>query len=329
MVTIYKSVAIVAILATSTILGVTSSDFFSGHSVTFLGEPANKPNAFKQQGLTILRPIVTRNEFAMAHATYYERPVYIKCPSANRRHYQEYKTYEVLKSAEKPLEDAGISGRDFIARSLCDFPWNDKYCYVVPNQCEKTINEYTWGMSAEQKAETLPKLFNQVLEGLSYMHLARLSHNAIEPQNICVNRQVDNSVNILIHNFEHTSRLVYLSENKVQPDRALYTPYLFIAPPESAARNTYDLRKSDTWSVGITLYQVLSATAPRPGQLPDELPLEFFYKREGTRSVSMKRAKEVLIILTPLIDRMRFLLTDDPELRPTPLQYIRKYGTVN
>jgi hypothetical protein len=66
----------------------------------------------------------------------------------------------------------------------------------------------------------------------------------------------------MIRNFRHASALTYLSHDKVQAGYIWENRELFIEPPEHVHK-IYDLRKLDTWDVGITLYRVLSATPPK------------------------------------------------------------------
>jgi hypothetical protein len=71
----------------------------------------------------------------------------------------------MFKLVDTLRENIASPGRAFIAEPLHDFRWDDKHCYVILMQCDMTIDEYTENMSAKEKADELPRLFYQILEG--------------------------------------------------------------------------------------------------------------------------------------------------------------------
>ena len=98
------------------------------------------------------------------------------------------------------------------------------------------------------------KYFQQIINGVEYIHLSNITHRDLKPENILLD---DNNKRIVITDFG----LSILSEKY---NNELTTPCgtLSYAPPEILLGNKYNGIYSDIWSCGIILYVMLVGNLP-------------------------------------------------------------------
>lgn len=117
------------------------------------------------------------------------------------------------------------------------------------------------GILSENKAS---KLMKNVLKGLKYMHSLNIMHRDIKPDNILFrSKTISDDTQVVLADFG------LATFNNVE--RYIFprcgTPG-FVAPEVALAQNPtdhYDL-KCDLYSIGVTLYYILTGSMPYPGK---------------------------------------------------------------
>ncbi|OHT05984.1 CAMK family protein kinase [Tritrichomonas foetus] len=130
--------------------------------------------------------------------------------------------------------------------------------YVIMEYC---LNGELFKLMADNgKLDDLlsKRMFKQITEGLLYLHTKGIAHRDIKPENIFV----DKSNNAKIGDFglcHHTCLL-----NNTSVDVLLETPCgsPFYAAPEVIEGIPYDGKASDSWSLGVVLFTMVTCTLP-------------------------------------------------------------------
>ena len=104
--------------------------------------------------------------------------------------------------------------------------------------------------------EAIP-IFKQALLGLGYAHRSGVIHRDIKPSNIMLNTQG------IVKVMDFGIAKVMGNRGMTRTGTQLGTPYYM--PPEVVMNNPVDIR-SDVYSLGVTLYEMLSAHVPFPGE---------------------------------------------------------------
>jgi serine/threonine protein kinase len=124
----------------------------------------------------------------------------------------------------------------FIIMEYC--PYGDLCKFILQNKTVTELQTKYW--------------LKQILEGLSYVHTQGVVHRDLKPENLLL----DGNGRIKLSDFG-VSRFVN-SEGLV--DTPCGSPY-YLAP-DCVLGTSYDGRKSDLWSLGVTLYAMLTGVLP-------------------------------------------------------------------
>jgi len=141
-------------------------------------------------------------------------------------------------------------------------------------------------------------LFRQVLDGVDHLHKLGIAHRDLKTANILLSRckTVAKLADFgLSNSFGETKRL---STKCGSPS---------YVPPELLSEDSYNASSSDIWSLGITLYAMLSSSLPFTGLTRKEL-----YK--AIKSVSLKLPMSISLSARDLLSK---LLHKDPSSRIT------------
>ncbi|NP_001242199.1 CBL-interacting serine/threonine-protein kinase 1-like [Glycine max] len=144
------------------------------------------------------------------------------------------------------------------------------------------------------------KLFQQLIDGVSYCHTKGVFHRDLKLENVLV----DNKGNIKITDFGLSALPQHLREDGLLHTTCGSPNYV---APEVLANKGYDGATSDTWSCGVILYVIL------PGHLPfDDRNLVVLYQKIFKGDVQIPKW------LTPGARNMiRRILDPNPETRIT------------
>ena len=162
-------------------------------------------------------------------------------------------------------------------------------------------------------------IIKQILSVLAYMHKYNITHGNLKPDNIIVEKVINDNVYIKVINF---SSCDYLSNTNHECSVSI--PY-YIAP--EAINGVYN-EKSDIWSCGFILYFLLVGFPPVNSKSSKEL-LEAINKGEY-----LIRIKESKLISREAIDLVDKMLMKDYNLRISALnclenQFLNKIKTSN
>lgn len=153
------------------------------------------------------------------------------------------------------LFDGGIDdqGRPFLVMELVD---------GVPIDAAPAVQRLRRDGPTDAAIAAVVELFVAVVEAVAFAHLQGVLHRDLKPGNILVDR--DGMPRVLDFGLARVITGGVLAASSQSLD-AGFVGTLAYASPEQARGDTVDLR-SDVWSLGVILYQLLS------GSLPFELP---------------------------------------------------------
>lgn len=147
----------------------------------------------------------------------------------------------------------------------------------------------------------------QTLEVLAEAHSRGIVHRDLKPSNLFVAARADGSSFVKVLDFGLAKAEIGEGKKLTQKDTILGTPY-YISPEQFRSSSTVDSR-SDLWSLGVILYEMLSGKRPFTGRSPGEVLTAIF---EGIPRSVRERRPDVPAEMEEII---RKLLTRDVERR--------------
>ncbi len=142
----------------------------------------------------------------------------------------------------------------------------------------------------------------QTLEAIAEAHSRGIVHRDLKPSNLFIAMRSDGSSVVKVLDFGLAKADMTEGRKLTQKDTILGTPY-YISPEQFRSSSTVDSR-SDLWSLGVILYEMLSGKRPFTGRSPGEVLTAIF---EGIpRSVRERRPDvpaEVEAIVRKLLTR--------------------------
>lgn len=136
--------------------------------------------------------------------------------------------------------------------SLLDVVFDANLIYLVMEYC---FNGELFQVIADQRKldENLArKMFNQIVDGIAYIHARDVAHRDLKPENILL----DHEMNAKIADFG----LCHSVDSKQLLKTPCGSPYY--APPEIICNQPYDGKRSDLWSLGVVLYTMVTGSLP-------------------------------------------------------------------
>ncbi|HAT12758.1 MAG TPA: serine/threonine protein kinase, partial [Microcoleaceae bacterium UBA11344] len=135
------------------------------------------------------------------------------------------------------------------------------------------------GLMSRQKLEVITclKLGIQLIKTLEYLHLQKLIHKDIKPSNIIINTQTGV---VKLTDFGIASRLS--KENpQINNFNSITGTFAYMSPEQTGRMNrTLDYR-TDFYSLGVTLYEMLTGQLP----FPSNDPLEIVYSHIASQAI--------------------------------------------
>lgn len=192
--------------------------------------------------------------------------------------------------------------------SLLDVVFDANLIYLVMEYC---FNGELFQVIADQgKLEEglARKMFNQIVDGLTYVHARDIAHRDLKPENILL----DHDMNAKITDFGFC--------HPVDSKQLLKTPCgsPYYAPPEIICNQPYDGKRSDLWSLGVVLYTMV--TGALPWQDGNQVQL---YQQIMDARFTIPRT------LSPTLrDLISRLMRADPNDRPT-IEEVKKHPWLN
>jgi serine/threonine-protein kinase len=129
----------------------------------------------------------------------------------------------------------------------------------------------------------------QACEGLDEAHRAGIVHRDIKPSNLFLTRRPNGTpcIKILDFGISKSVRMLHASESmNATSDHAVFGTPLYMAPEQMRAARDVDAR-ADLWSLGASLYELLSGTVPFPAE--SIIALAYRIANEGAPSLRQKR----------------------------------------
>ncbi|RKP27646.1 kinase-like domain-containing protein [Syncephalis pseudoplumigaleata] len=347
---------LLALAAISPSIHATPIGFTPGsNGAPFISAPLNAPNAFNVPTLVIRKWIAQGPMLVLGNAQYRNVPAFFKCSREASASGNEEKAFNLLLRAEKSLRGAAAMGKEFIARPMYAFkPPQGGYCTVYTYGGDMTLDALLRRQTPANKLRYLPVILDQMLQGLAYMHRAGVAHNDIKPQNVMVTVARTGGVKITIIDYDLGLEIKTPVIHINKPITVRGQTMGFRAPEGQIPNASIDGRKSDAWSVGATIYNLLTVTdtlgfdyskkrdqwmsyiaAATPGSLPAPAA-----SRSPARSPTLPRVSPITpanyrtfgaypapttpqgAAFAQLLFKMDVLLTRDPRYRPNPQEML-------
>jgi serine/threonine-protein kinase len=155
-----------------------------------------------------------------------------------------------------------------------------------------------------QEAGVVVDLMLQACEGIAEAHAMGIVHRDIKPSNFFVTRRIDGTQLLKILDFGISKSRVSQNMELTGTQTIVGTP-TYMAPEQMKNARTADAR-SDVWSMGVVMYQLMEGRPPYSGQSYAELVLKV-----GTEPVPPMHAK----VQAVLHDTILRCLEKDPGKR--------------
>lgn len=210
---------------------------------------------------------------------------------------------EIIKDQLEELEEMECTNVVKIYEAFED----TNYYYIVMEELRgRNISEYLAMSSKSALTEqTAAQWTKQVLEGLQECHAKGIVHKDIKPSNIMFADEEAKVVKLIDFGLEQN----------YEPDEnaalELYASPAFVAP-ETVTTKKYSA-KSDVWSCGILLYNIIAGKIPYEGKTLKELSEEI----KNTEFTEASFKEPVWQKVSPACKRfIAWMLTKTPEERP-------------
>jgi len=142
----------------------------------------------------------------------------------------------------------------------------------------------------------------QVCNALRHAHAKRIIHRDIKPENI----MITNDGVVKLADLGLAKRIESANDGLTKAGSIFGTPY-YMAPEQ--AKNFSDVdQRSDIYSLGVTLFKMISGRVPFEGRSPIEIMVKAF---DGKRPTLSSLRKDVLPRAEQLVDRMMARLPQD------------------
>ena len=198
-----------------------------------------------------------------------------------------------------------------------DFIELDNSIFIVMEYIDGIpVSEFISQVDSEKRCQSIIKLMNKMLEGLSYAHKHGVIHRDIKPSNILVT--ADSKVKILDFGVSKIDE----SNNVALSSVGMIIGTSCYMSPEQALGLTHDHR-SDIYSLGVLLYQLLSGQLPYDSSqmseydirikiiredipsLPVSLPADYQYLADVIKQATMRNVNHRINTCKEFITRIR------------------------
>jgi len=197
--------------------------------------------------------------------------------------------------------------------TLYDYVEDERGLFLIMEYAEgQPLDEYIQNISGPIPEEKAIPIFAKILEGLNYAHQQGIVHRDIKPSNIIVNPP--EKVKILDFGI---AKILNADKNHTKTGTALGT--VLYMSPEQVEGKILD-HCSDIYSLGVTLFEMLTGKAPYPKNAPSEFEIYQKILQEP-----LPRVKEIYPAIS---DRMQLVIdkatAKSPEKRFKNCEEFRK-----
>lgn len=107
----------------------------------------------------------------------------------------------------------------------------------------------------------------EALEGLAHVHAAGIVHRDLKPSNLFLARRPDGSRAVKLLDFGISKSLVEPQDDRVKvlTGNLVVGSPVYMSPEQVRSARSVDVR-SDIWSLGVTLYELMTGTLPFDGE---------------------------------------------------------------
>ncbi|KAI8049913.1 hypothetical protein BDF22DRAFT_745787 [Syncephalis plumigaleata] len=212
-----------------------------------------------------------------------------------------------LVKATSELRGTALDGSEFIDLPLLAFEHDQRYCYVMPTRCPKSLTNFMLSELIQDRAKALYKLFIQLLRAIAFMHRAQLLMSYFNPEDICVTSGILSKPRIHLRTFTN-SVLLSVIDNM---NNTMDNPYL-----------KAELKKQDSFSIGKAIYKTVSNSTLPEYYNSNHGPMDNFYY-DVIKITPFKPSFGVCEqSLQPLVRMINTLVAHDFSNRPTPEEYL-------
>ncbi|MBH5402594.1 AAA family ATPase [Bradyrhizobium sp. CNPSo 4010] len=180
----------------------------------------------------------------------------------------------VVPAAEHPTQHSlDRLAHEFALKGELDSAWAAKPLELVQNRSRTILvledvggEPLTWLMDAPMEMVSFLRLAIQIAAALSKVHQRGLVHKDIKPANILVNRS-NGSVHLT--GFGIASRRLRERQSPAPPESIAGT-FAYMSPEQTGRMNRSIDSRSDLYSLGVTLYQMVTGSLPFTASDPME-----------------------------------------------------------
>jgi serine/threonine protein kinase len=115
---------------------------------------------------------------------------------------------------------------------------------------------FNYGNRSKQRFDELMNYFNQLLNGIDFMHSKGIAHMDLKLENLMIN--LDSKILKII---DFGDARIFNNNGKICKECGIYGTYEFMAP-EIFKNAEYNPEKVDIWGLGIILYELLYNSIP-------------------------------------------------------------------
>ncbi|KAI9596785.1 kinase-like domain-containing protein [Syncephalis fuscata] len=224
----------------------------------FLNVKENTPKTLGIDTLVITKLLQSNKVLVVGNANFQNKPAFFKCSKDPIAMVNEKKAFDVpTQTGQNSFKGEKAAGGQFITQPLHAFTSNGGYCTIYTYGGSTTLRDVLSQASWADKAKYLPVIATQMLQGLAYMHRAGVAHNDIKPDNVLVQVSGANVMTTLIdYDLGLDIRVPIIQVNKPVVIKGMTMG--FRAPEAQIPDTMVDASKSDSWSVGATIYNILT-----------------------------------------------------------------------
>ena len=119
----------------------------------------------------------------------------------------------------------------------------------------------------------LADYITQALDALAEAHAAGIVHRDLKPSNFFVTRRADGSAWVKVLDFGISKASPAMGDVSLTETRAIVGSPPYMAPEQLRSSKVVDVR-TDIWSLGVTLYQLVSGRLPFPAETYSALVIQ-------------------------------------------------------
>ncbi|KAI9594868.1 kinase-like domain-containing protein [Syncephalis fuscata] len=270
----------------------------------------------------------SRDEYS-AYVTYNDMPGFLKCTYHTDLQDNEIDTLQELnqldiaipKLPNWPGYTEPIPFQSMIAQLLTHFTTADGYgCVVLELIDGIRLNDYMSELGLLERIVEMRDIVRQLLIVLIYLNYVGWSHGDIKPKNIMVQvlpPRMDRKphVRIVLVDFNMAAPITY----------GPFYPYghaIGLTPPEYYLYKPIDMQQYDSWTLGATIYTLITGEAPYEIDYTGEFSITWPFKERRDFMFSLMEHQQHIYTRISyhreLQDFIDLLMQIDPAKRLTP-----------